>query len=154
MSSIKVSTGIKSYDIEDEFGKVRGQISFNPTDMNFITRLANLQDQLNSILIEASKLDDVLTSPSDSNEAIIEAYTLLTEFDAKTKEAINKTFDDDNLSNVIFGNQSVFNLDNNGTSFLERFIMGVLPIIERDINASAQKMQKNINKYTNNLVQE
>ena len=35
MASIKIETGLKTYDIEDEHGNIRGQITLNPKDIGF-----------------------------------------------------------------------------------------------------------------------
>lgn len=55
MANIKIETGLKVYDIEDENGNVRGQISFNPSDMNFFERAEKIKEKINELMDEAKK---------------------------------------------------------------------------------------------------
>lgn len=137
MASIKISTGLKTYDIEDENGNVRGQISFNPSDINLYPRAQRLLTHFE----EYTKEIDALGENVDDEAKII------TEYDTKLKHELNELFDDENLSSVVFGNQHCLNTLN-GVTFFERFFNAFLPVMERDINAEIKKSQKRISKYT------
>lgn len=140
MSSIKISTGLKVYDIEDENGNVRGQISFNPSDMNFYTRANDMVENMDKWTLELEELND-----SELTEK--EIADKVKELDAKVKEEINQLFDDKNASDVVFGNQNVFNTLN-GVSFVERFLTAFMPIIKKEFDNEQKKSSERISKYT------
>lgn len=59
-------------------------------------------------------------------------------------------FDDDNASRVVFGNQNCLNtLD--GISFVERFLIAFIPIIQKAYNDENKKSGERINKYTSQV---
>lgn len=154
MASIKIATGVKSYDVEDQNGNIRGQISFNPSDVNFINRLISMEDRLNSYLDEYDKLSDKFIQnesieAEDTDNKTNEARRILDEitfYDAKIKQAIDETFDYE-VSDIIFGKESAFNIFE-GKMFVERFIDSVMPIIKSDIEQASADIEKHIGKYT------
>ena len=74
MASIKISTGLKVYDIEDENGNVRGQISFNPSDMNFYTRANDMVDNMDKWTLELEELNDSELTEKDIADKVKELY--------------------------------------------------------------------------------
>ena len=159
MASIKIATGVKTYDIEDQFGNVRGQLKFNPSDMNFVSRLAQLESKLTSYLDEYSKLADELsqTPSTESQDVSDELYSeaqkilaTLSYYDIQVKKVINETFNDDNLSKIVFGDESAFNIFE-GQTFLHRFLDGVMPIIKADVEAATAQINERTAKYTAQL---
>lgn len=140
MASIKISTGLKVYDIEDENGNVRGQISFNPSDMNFYTRANDMVDNMDKWTLELEELNDSELTEKDIADKV-------KELDARVKEEINQLFDDENASAVVFGNQNVFNTLN-GVSFVERFLTAFMPIIKKEFDKEQKKSNERISKYT------
>lgn len=140
MASIKISTGLKVYDIEDENGNVRGQISFNPSDMNFYTRANDMVDNMDKWTLELEGLNDSELTEKDIADKV-------KELDARVKEEINQLFDDENASDVVFGNQNVFNTLN-GVSFVERFLTAFMPIIKKEFEKEQKKSDERVSKYT------
>ena len=140
MASIKISTGLKVYDIEDENGNVRGQISFNPSDMNFYTRANDMVDNMDKWTLELEELNDSELTEKDIADKV-------KELDARVKEEINQLFDDENASAVVFGNQNVFNTLN-GVSFVERFLTAFMPIIKKEFDKEQKKSNERVSKYT------
>lgn len=140
MASIKISTGLKVYDIEDENGNVRGQISFNPSDMNFYTRANDMVDNMDKWTLDLEELNDSELTEKDIADKV-------KELDARVKEEINQLFDDENASAVVFGNQNVFNTLN-GVSFVERFLTAFMPIIKKEFEKEQKKSNERISKYT------
>ena len=147
MASIKVATGIKTYDVEDQYGNVRGQIKFNPSDINFIDRLTQMESKLDKYMSEYDKLQDEVVDDKTEQSEAQKALAALSFYDSQVKRLVNETFDDDNLSKVIFGNESAFNIFE-GQTFIERFIDGVLPIIKKDVEAATKNIDKHVSKYT------
>ena len=135
MASIKVSTGLKVYDIEDENGNVRGQISFNPSDLGFYDRAIQFYDDMQT-MIDSIENDDSIVGMEKVSAA-----------DKMMKEKLNQLFDDENASKVVFGNQNCFNTLN-GVSFVERFLNAFMPIIKKEFEKEQKNSQKRIEKYT------
>lgn len=135
MASIKVSTGLKVYDIEDENGNVRGQISFNPSDLGFYDRATQFYDDMQT-MIDSIENDDSIVGMEKVSAA-----------DKAMKEKLNQLFDDENASKVVFGNQNCFNTLN-GVSFVERFLDAFMPIIKKEFEKEKKNSQKRIEKYT------
>lgn len=139
MANIKITTGLKTYDIEDEKGNIRGQISFNPSDMNFFTRAQHTQKAIEEAI---AQLSEIKTENSEE-----EIYSIIEKIDLEIKDKLNDLFDDPNTSKVIFGNQNCLNTLN-GVTFVERFLMAFAPIIKADFQAEQKKSNKRIEKYT------
>ena len=135
MASIKVSTGLKVYDIEDENGNVRGQISFNPSDLGFYDRATQFYDDMQTMI------------DSIENDYSIVGMEKVSAADKMMKEKLNQLFDDENASKVVFGNQNCFNTLN-GVSFVERFLNAFMPIIKKEFEKEQKNSQKRIEKYT------
>ena len=135
MASIKVSTGLKVYDIEDENGNVRGQISFNPSDLGFYDRATQFYDDMQA-MVDSIENDDSIVGMEKVSAA-----------DKMMKEKLNQLFDDENASKVVFGNQNCFNTLN-GVSFVERFLNAFMPIIKKEFEKEQKNSQKRIEKYT------
>ena len=135
MASIKVSTGLKVYDIEDENGNVRGQISFNPSDLGFYDRATQFYDDMQT-MVDSIENDDSIVGMEKVSAA-----------DKAMKEKLNQLFDDENASRVVFGNQNCFNTLN-GVSFVERFLNAFMPIIKKEFEKEKKNSQKRIEKYT------
>ena len=135
MASIKVSTGLKVYDIEDENGNVRGQISFNPSDLGFYDRATQFYDDMQT-MIDSIENDDSIVGMEKVSAA-----------DKAMKEKLNQLFDDENASKVVFGNQNCFNTLN-GVSFVERFLNAFMPIIKKEFEKEQKNSQKRIEKST------
>lgn len=150
MASIKIATGVKTYDVEDQNGNVRGQIKFNPSDINFIKRLTEMEDKLDEYMSKYSELNnDVVSSPESDNveSEAMKALAALNFYDKQAKKVINETFDDDHLSDVIFGSESCFNILN-GETFMERFLNGVIPVIKEDVEKATKNINEHVSKYT------
>ena len=135
MASIKVSTGLKVYDIEDENGNVRGQISFNPSDLGFYDRATQFYDDMQT-MVDSIENDDSIVGMEKVSAA-----------DKMMKEKLNQLFDDENASKVVFGNQNCFNTLN-GVSFVERFLNAFMPIIKKEFEKEQKSSRKRVEKYT------
>ena len=142
MASIKINTGIKTYDIEDERGNVLGQISFNASDVNMLARLYELQETI------AELIEEVETASKDRPEEI---YSVMTRIETEIKSKIDYVFGD-NVSEMVFGNQSIY-ADVDGMSFIARFTEAVIPVIKNDLEEAMLKRAKRINEYMEQVVE-
>ena len=139
MATIKLTTGLKVYDIEDERGNIRGQITINPSDLNFFARAKEMKENIEVWVAEINNLGGTL-----DDEAIVEK---IEEYDRKVKGEIIRVFDDDTTSNIVFGNQNVFNTYK-GVTFVERFLTAIMPVIQKEIEAEKKNSVARVEKYT------
>lgn len=137
MASIKIATGLKTYDIEDENGNVRGQISFNPSDTNIIKRATEVQKVIDKCINNAKNLD-VKNEEEFVNE--------VNKIDNTIREQVNYLFDCEDVSDIVFGKQNVLSTLN-GKTFVERFLEAFIPIIKKEFENEQKKSQERVNKY-------
>ena len=141
MASIKIETGLKTYDIEDENGNIRGQITLNPKDMGFFSRAQKMRDK---ILHYMDSIDWNNNDKTDDEILII--------FDT-TDKIIKKEIDDlfgQGTSDIIFGTQSSLSTIN-GISFVERFLTTFMPIIESEFKEELKNSSNRIDKYVSQV---
>lgn len=141
MASIKIETGLKTYDIEDEHGNIRGQITLNPKDIGFFNRAQKMRDK---ILHYMDSIDWNNNDKTDDEILII--------FDT-TDKIIKKEIDDlfgQGTSDIIFGTQSSLSTIN-GISFVERFLTTFMPIIESEFKEELKNSSNRIDKYVSQV---
>ena len=141
MASIKIETGLKTYDIEDEHGNIRGQITLNPKDIGFFGRAQKMRDK---ILHYMDSIDWNNNDKTDDEILII--------FDT-TDKIIKKEIDDlfgQGTSDIIFGTQSSLSTIN-GISFVERFLTTFMPIIESEFKEELKNSSNRIDKYVSQV---
>ena len=139
MATIKIDTGVKVFDIENERGELLGQLKVNPSDLNFFTRADKFKKNIQSWIDDVNDIQNTELT----EDLILEK---LDEYDTNIKREVNELFDDPDASKIVFGNQNVFNTYN-GTSFIERFLTAILPIIQNCLQEEAQKSADRVNKY-------
>jgi predicted PolB exonuclease-like 3'-5' exonuclease len=109
-----------------------------------------MEDKLNEYMSKYSELNnDVISSPESDNveSEAMKSLAALNFYDKQAKKVINETFDDDHLSDVIFGSESCFNILN-GETFMERFLNGVIPVIKEDVEKATKNINEHVSKYT------
>lgn len=141
MASIKIETGLKTYDIEDEHGNVRGQITINPKDMGFFGRAMKMKE---TILHYMDDLD--VNDSTKTEQQIIEIFD---NTDKLIKEEIDKLFGE-GTSITIFGHQSSLSTIN-GITFVERFLSAFIPIIQEEFKQEMQNSSARIDKYVSQV---
>lgn len=104
MASIRIETGFKTYDIENEDGVIIGQISFNPSDVNIIKRADVASKNIENLLNESKNIN---FDESKSNEE--QFIKLLDDINSSIRKEINYIFDNDSVSDIVFGSQNVLN---------------------------------------------
>ena len=93
MASIKIETGLKTYDIEDEHGNIRGQITINPKDMSFFGKAQKMRDTILHYMDDI----DITDQSKDENEIVKLFDDTGFERDAELKDWL---FDGDKYHNV------------------------------------------------------
>lgn len=142
MASIKIETGVKVFDIEDEFGNIRGQIKFNPQDLNLFVRASKFCEKVERYLSDITTANEGLSDADLAKE--FEKYNNI------VREELNDVFGDPNVSDVVFGVQSCFNMIN-GKTFIERFLEAIMPIIEEGVGQAAKESEKKVSSYLDQL---
>ena len=141
MASIKIETGLKTYDIEDEHGNIRGQITINPKDMSFFGKAQKMRDTI------LHYMDDIdIIDKSKSEDEIVKLFD---DTDTMIKEEIDKLFGE-GTSTVIFGSQSSLSTIN-GVTFVERFMTAFMPIIQKEFQTELDNSSARVNKYTSQV---
>ena len=141
MASIKIETGLKTYDIEDEHGNIRGQITINPKDMSFFGKAQKMRDTILHYMDDI----DITDQSKDENEIV----KLFDDTDLMIKEEIDKLFGE-GTSTVIFGSQSSLSTIN-GVTFVERFMTAFMPIIQKEFQTELDNSSARVNKYTSQV---
>ena len=141
MASIKIETGLKTYDIEDEHGNIRGQITINPKDMSFFGKAQKMRDTILHYMDDI----DITDQSKDENEIV----KLFDDTDNMIKAEIDKLFGN-GTSTVIFGSQSSLSTIN-GVTFVERFMTAFMPIIQQEFQAELDNSSARIDKYTSQV---
>lgn len=139
MAKLQINTGAKSYEIEDENGKLLGVITIYPNDFNLGKRV---KDAEKNILTLLEKAELIANNESRSNEDIAnDIYDL----DCKIKEQLDYMFNS-NVSETVFKGLNCLNL-NKGKYFAERFLEMIVPVITNELEASVKASSNRINKY-------
>ena len=141
MASIKIETGLKTYDIEDEHGNIRGQITINPKDMSFFGKAQKMRDTILHYMDDI----DITDQSKDENEIV----KLFDDTDNMIKAEIDKLFGN-GTSTVIFGSQSSLSTIN-GVTFVERFMTAFMPIIQKEFQTELDNSSARVNKYTSQV---
>ena len=141
MASIKIETGLKTYDIEHENGNIRGQITINPKDMGFFSKAQKMRD---TILHYMDNLD-----VNDSTKTEQQIIDIFDNTDKIIKEEIDKLFGE-GTSIIIFGQQSSLSTIN-GVTFVERFLSAFMPIIQEEFKQEIQNSSARIDKYVSQV---
>ncbi|WP_455715332.1 hypothetical protein [Anaerosporobacter sp.] len=141
MARLQINTGAKSYEIEDEkTGKLLGVITIYPNDINIGKRIEVAEKNIITLVNEA----EVLANDESKNEEDI--IKSIYELDVKVKKELDTMFNSD-VSETVFKGLNCFNL-NNGKYFIERFLEMILPVITKELEASAKASNSRINKYS------
>lgn len=135
MERIIINSGLKSYEIADEEGNVKGVISFNPTDLSIYTKAEKLVKYIDTALYRIAKITAENANNSD----------ILTEIDEHIKNSINDIFGN-NASDIVFGNQHSLSLSG-GESLALKFILQFMPIMQKNYEQEMRNSKERIAKY-------
>ncbi len=139
--SIKFDEGYKEYDINGDPNRI---IKVDTADYGLIERFEEAEKRIKAQL---DKYKGVKIKPDGSAEMSDEAACkAIEELSSTIRDAIDYIFDY-KVSPVVFGNRSPLST-RNGVPLYERFINAIMPIIQADIEAEAQKTNKRIQKYS------
>lgn len=115
-------------------------IRINTADFGILDRAEKAQAKLAELQEKAEKIQNI----DGTNEP---KYSVLGEIDKAIREQIDYVFGAE-VSTPAFGSAYCFSLCD-GVPMFENFINALLPVIEADCKAEAEKAKSNISKYTN-----
>lgn len=133
---IKINDGFKTYDIQNQDGKLLGQFSFNPADTNIIKRYNDAVENFASIFDEVREMGE--------NADTAEVYKKL---DEKTYELIDGIFNADVASNF-FQIMGPFSPLANGEFFVASVIGAIGQALEAELGERVKRVNSKINKHT------
>ncbi|WP_167957966.1 hypothetical protein [Anaerosporobacter faecicola] len=136
MARLQINTGVKSYEIEDENGKLLGTIYIYPNDFNFGKRA---EDARKNIVTLVEKAEEI------ANDETKDAANEIFELDRKIKAELDTMFNS-NVSETVFNGLNCLNL-NNGEYFIIRFLNLIVPVITKEMEKSAKESNNRIDKY-------
>lgn len=130
---ISINSGLKTYDIQDQFGEVIGQFSFNPFDNDIIYRCELFEKEINKALKKDIKDAKGLWALEDA---------IKREIDRLFKAPVSKTFFD------IMGPLSPMP---SGRCFAEEVVSELVAIVRAERESlkkkDAEKMEEYLKDY-------
>lgn len=135
-NKIVINDGYKTYDIENQDGKLLGQFSFNPSDTNIIHRHAEVVEALEKLELDISAKKDE-TSLDEAFKAV----------EAVVYEKINYLLNADIAENF-FSIMGPFSPLASGQYFIESVIDAIGQAISAETGARVKKINSKIQKHT------
>lgn len=135
-NKIVINDGYKTYDIENQDGKLLGQFSFNPSDTNIIHRHAEVVEALEKLELDISAKKDE-TSLDEAFKAV----------EAVVYEKINYLLNADVAENF-FSIMGPFSPLASGQYFIESVIDAIGHAISAETGARVKKINSKIQKHT------
>lgn len=131
-NKIVINDGYKTYDIENQDGKLLGQFSFNPSDTNIVKRHSEVVEHLEKLEIpdDGTDLVDVLNSV----EKVI-------------YEEINYLLDSD-VAETFFSIMGPLSPLGNGQLFIESVLDAIGQAIQMETGERVKKINGKIRKHT------
>lgn len=139
---IIVNSGLVTYNVVFEDRGISVPISFNPNDMNMLTRLEESQKNIEKATEEIP--DDI--NVSEDSENISEYSEIIKKINDIVYKEIDNIFGNA-ISKKIFQFCSPLSADKNGITFIERFMNAIAPVMQRDIQQAQAESDKRIAKH-------
>ena len=133
---IKLSDGLKTFDLVNQDGKLLGQITFNPSDINIVKRHAEVMNQLHKLKMDFGKKARKTTLSED-----------IAAIDKIVYDKIDYLLNAD-VSKTLFSVMGPFSPLANGQFFIENVMDAIGKVIQADNSARTENMRQKINKHT------
>lgn len=131
-NKIVINDGYKTYDIENQDGKLLGQFSFNPADTNIVKRHAKVVERLENLEISENK-DDLVKSLDDIEKVIYEEINYLLDAD---------------VAESFFSIMGPLSPLASGQFFIESVLDAIGQAIQAETGERVKKINGKINKHT------
>ncbi len=135
-NKIVIDDGFKTYDIENQDGKLLGSFSFNPSDTNIIHRHAEVVESLEKLELEISSKEKEMSL----DEAFKSVETVVF-------EKINYLLNAD-VAQKFFSIMGPFTPLANGQYFIESVIDAIGQAINAETGERVKKINSKIRKHT------
>ena len=130
-NKIVIDDGFKTYDIENQDGKLLGQFSFNPSDTNIVHRHAEVVEALEKLEIPDGK----------------DLVSTLGEIEKVLYEKINYLLDSD-VAESFFSIMGPLSPLANGQFFIETVLDAIGQAIQAETGERVKKINGKIRKHT------
>lgn len=130
-NKIVINDGYKTYDIENQDGKLLGQFSFNPSDTNIVHRHAEVVEALEKLEIPDGK----------------DLVSTLGEIEKVLYEKINYLLDSD-VAESFFSIMGPLSPLANGQFFIETVLDAIGQAIQAETGERVKKINGKIKKHT------
>lgn len=134
-NKIIINDGLKTYDIENQDGKLLGQFSFNPSDTNIIHRYNDVVKSLEEFAKQIDKKEE-----AEIEDVLNEVEPLIFE---KIDFLLNA-----NISEKFFSIMGPFSPLESGKYYIESVIDAIGQAIQQETGKRVEKMNGKIRKHT------
>ena len=134
-NKIIINDGLKTYDIENQDGKLLGQFSFNPSDTNIIHRYNDVVKSLEEFAKQIDKKEEA------------EIEDILNEVEPLIFEKIDFLLNA-NISEKFFSIMGPFSPLESGKYYIESVIDAIGQAIQQETGKRVEKMNGKIRKHT------
>ncbi len=126
-------------------------IEFDSGDVDLPLRLVDTRKEIIEYSENLSKKYNVsgindISKISTGN--IDEDIKILRDADSFIKDRINHILDDENASQVAFGNASCISVTKNGEYYFENFLNALVDVVNAEFDTRIEKIKTRIKKYT------
>ena len=133
MKSLNLNLGVEDYLLA---GKV--EVSFNPTDMNFLERLSSAFEKLDALQEEVRISRENITDDR-------EVFPVARELDAKMRAILNELFDAENCE-PLFGGMNLF-ASSGGLPVWANLMLALTDEVQNSMASEMSKREERIAKY-------
>lgn len=141
MQNLSFDDGFKEFSLNGDESRV---IRFNPSDFSIIERIKKAYDEISKV---TDIKDDIeLNTDGTPMDEMGKAADIVKGINDTIKNQIDYIFNSP-VSAMVFGNQSPLGMVK-GMPLYERFLMTVIPVIQKEVKAETEASRKRIGKYT------
>lgn len=130
-NKIVINDGYKTYDIENQDGKLLGQFSFNPSDTNIVHRHAEVVEALEKLEIPDGK--DLVSTLGEIEKVLYEKFNYLLDSD---------------VAESFFSIMGPLSPLANGQFFIETVLDAIGQAIQAETGERVKKINGKIRKHT------
>lgn len=135
MAELNFDSGLKTFRVND-----RCDISFNPTDNNFVTRLY-------SVFEELDKKQEKRKAEISQHKNTKEIFAVARKYDEEMREMIDDLFVEP-ICETVFGDMSTFALAG-GLPVWANFLLAVMDEVDTSFAREQSLTNSRVSKYTN-----
>lgn len=136
MSTLNIDTGLQTYSLNDNC-----EVSFNPTDINFVQKLYDVFAKLDA------KQNDYAKQAEEIGNDAEKIFTFAKESDVEMRKLVDGVFNVP-VCDALFGDRNVFARAGNGIPVWANLLLAIIDECSVAEEALRKKSNATINKYT------